>query len=353
MEQTPTNDVAATIEISDTGREKAQLTYGKWGDNPEFDALRHQMMNDARATREATGWQGKPAKELEVYPLARDMKEDLASALMPKVTDNITFTYQPTENHIRNVFTYQKFEGTSLQNIEDSEISRFASDLRDGYYRYLFYADNQRVNDILDKGFYDLTLSCNRANTMENNLARYEELREEINRVFGHDQTMLAKNLASLDTAFEWQMADLARATASEMQFHRDTAQYGWNSDYPAFETNRLATHRDFNRDEFEKSAVTMMRDFAKSYTANINGGLSYAAALEGVFASMNFNYGLTTSVNNLSFADFLLLNKHSTAHYEAQTLLDTIAKRDQASKAFNNSSEMSSKLRSLLDGDL
>jgi hypothetical protein len=98
---------------------------------------------------------------------------------------------------------------------------------------------------------------------------------------------------------------------------------------------------------------MKMMQEFAKSYTAQIKGGSSYGNAREIALAMMSAMFNKTTSVNNLSFADFLILEKYSMANVDINPIMgisDWLAKRDQMNKAFNSSTEISEELRKLLD---
>ena len=112
-----------------------------------------------------------------------------------------------------------------------------------------------------------------------------------------------------------------------------------------------LANNRNFNREEFANNATSMMSQFAQFHLSQINSGINVNDALR---ASMNFMgsgmFGMTTSVNNLSFNDFLLVQNTFLGGFSSSTTAEGLdAERNRLNAAFNNNPQLSGELRALL----
>ncbi|MCL2250191.1 MAG: hypothetical protein FWC13_13115 [Oscillospiraceae bacterium] len=233
-------------------------------------------------------------------------------------------------------------EGSFLLNF-----SRGPSNLRDHYFRLLFSQSNERANTMMlqSNGLGQANWHYN--HTLESSIARHAELRDEVYRAFGHDSGLLAANLDSLDRAFEghnmliaWHISSLMSSERA-MSSSRDSLT--WD-----FEPNALANHRSFNRDEFENHAREMMGQLSRFHLQQVNSGVNPNDAFR---AAMNFTsgmFGMTTSVNNLSFNDFMFTKTLMTSG-TATTGQEAAAMRDRINNEFNNSTQLSPELRELL----
>ena len=92
------------------------------------------------------------------------------------------------------------------------------------------------------------------------------------------------------------------------------------------------------------------MSQFVSAFMQQIKAGNGYDSAYKNAVDYMN-STTVTTSVNNLSFRDFMVFEKYRQQSVQQVTtdIHAIIAALDTANKAFNNSMEMSAELRTLL----
>ena len=93
-----------------------------------------------------------------------------------------------------------------------------------------------------------------------------------------------------------------------------------------------------------------MMAQFARDYLEKVNGGFSFNDALRSAKDLINSLFNTTTSVNNLSFKDFLYLNENITQEGTSTAPGDQYKERNMFNLAFNNSTQISPELRALLN---
>jgi len=117
---------------------------------------------------------------------------------------------------------------------------------------------------------------------------------------------------------------------------------------------NKLAVNKDFNIDEFSKNSSDLMREYARAITQNMKSGMDSVSAQKSAFEFMLESFNKTTSVNNLSFKDFMAVYNHSD--YVAFMNGDfakpkpiTEAMRNEIYRDFNAGTELSAELRALL----
>lgn len=236
-----------------------------------------------------------------------------------------------------NETTYEKYGNSNFLNVHNQS-------LRDGYYGSLFVAGTDKVNSV-----FGLKYSLNgwNAHTTELSAARYEELREQVIKAFGNDKELLNKNLDSLDRAFAGNMERIAWSNANHLESERIMERAAKVKDEePLWEPNKLATHKAFNWEKFRKNAESLMRQFAQEYIQQIKSGMSYTSAWDNAVGIMK-NSTTTTSVNELSFSDFMILDSRPTSN--ATTKSANIIARNEQSVYFNTNPNLSEELRKFL----
>jgi len=115
-------------------------------------------------------------------------------------------------------------------------------------------------------------------------------------------------------------------------------------------EPHALGNHKNFNRKEFERNSRDMMAQFAKEFLGQVNSGISINDSLKAATDFINSIFGLTTSVNKLSFKDFLYLNENITQEGTSTAPGDQHKERNKFNLEFNNSTQLSPELRALLN---
>ena len=254
-------------------------------------------------------------------------------------------SYRAFEWQGQESFRFTTVEGSSLRNIQNGSV-----DAMNSYYRQLFQTTTENVNVMLDEGLFGVaTIGGWHANTVDRSVARYEELRDEVHKAFGHDNELLAKNLKALDNAFESNLQSIAHHAAIRMDWDRMMTESKESRNNP-HEPHALANHKNFNSKEFERNSREMMAQFSRNYLEQINGGFSFNDALRSAMDFINSLFNTTTSVNNLSFKDFLVLNENITQEGTSTAPGDQYKERNKFNLAFNNSTQLSPELRALLN---
>jgi len=203
--------------------------------------------------------------------------------------------------------------------------------------------------------------------TVDAAVARHAELRDEIHRAFGNDSEQLELNLAALDRAFEGNMEQIARAVAAQAEADRTRAESmernnaffqatGQENSISHHTPHALANHSDFNRSEFERNSVNMMNQFAQFHLEQVRSGVLFGSGMEAVMNFLNSDsnlFGMTTSINNLSFSDFLSVNTSFMNHSNrAMTASEVNEEINRLNNEFNSGIfEQSDELRALLAG--
>jgi hypothetical protein len=227
----------------------------------------------------------------------------------------------------------------------DSSKLRFADAQ---YYKHLFMADIDEVNENFGtshvwKGMdaYNVDLS----------VARYNELREQVISEFSHDEKLLEANLNALDEGFMRHLDHLAASEAALLwldQVRHQAAQRGTPS---PIDNHPLATHKDFNHKVFRENTMNLLRDFATQYIQQINNnGGDFKSAWNSTLEVLNSTE--TTSVNSLSFNDFMIFQ--SSKWYrefaeEGVTMMQLQARHGNLHDAFRNNPNLSENLKNIL----
>jgi hypothetical protein len=238
-------------------------------------------------------------------------------------------------------------EGSFLLNFDLED-----SNLRDQYFRLLFWYSAENANAAMIAsggnggtsgfGFIDTAFS------LEGSIARHAQLRDEVHRAFGHDSELLAANLDALDRAFTGVAVDIAQSAVGELESQRSMSQSRGGLRFD-FEPNALATHRNFNSDELRENVREMMIQFSQFHTSQMNNGMSSDNAFQASMNFMNSMFSTTTSVNNLSWSDFMFTQTLLSSGSSATTAQGTAASRTRLSHEFINSTQLSPELRALL----
>jgi len=201
--------------------------------------------------------------------------------------------------------------------------------------------------------------------TVDTAVARHAELRDEIHRAFAHDSEQLELNLSALDRAFEGNMERIGRAVAEQAEFDRSRAESmernnaffratGQENSIIHHTPHALANHSDFNRSEFERNSVNMMNQFAQFHLEQVRSGVQFGSGMEAVMNFLNSDsnlFGMTSSINNLSFSDFLAVN-NSFMNNRAMTRDEVNEEINRLNNEFNSGIfKQSDELRALLAG--
>jgi|GEM_PF-2447004 len=284
------------------------------------------------------------------------------------VTDGIPISDRPAPemktvtlvNHANNdvVIKWDVIEGADIRNVQDNTDLYRADSTRDIYYSELFNNGIEYANTVLSRGIYnaDMTswIESNRAlldtgiGTVEGCTVRYSQLREEVIKTFDYDRDLLAKNLQSLDKAFELSLKNVARNAIADIEPPIYTSA---NTGLPQKTPNKLAEAKGYNQQELFAHTQDMMSKFALNFINQIRSGIGQAAAYNNTLSLMNNVFAVTTSVNKLSFNDFALLGKYMLMDVGGRnyTAAGNIAQQNMRTEAFNNSTELSAELRALL----
>ena len=254
-------------------------------------------------------------------------------------------SYRAFEWQGQESFRFTTVEGSYLRNIQDGSVNAM-----DSYYKQLFQTTTENVNAMLDEGLFGVaTVGGWHANTVDRSIARYEELRDEVHKAFGHDSNLLAANLKALDNAFEGNLQSIATHAAIQMDWDRMMTENSATRTNP-HEPHALANNKNFNSKEFERNSREMMSQFSRYYLEQVNGGIKYNDALKAATDFINSIFGLTASVNKLSFKDFLYLIENITQEGTSTAPGDQHKERNMFNLAFNNSTQLSPELRALLN---
>jgi len=235
----------------------------------------------------------------------------------------------------------------SLMTAVDNELAAKGWNL-DHYYSLLFMLDVQEANKAFGTR-YSIS-SSGLPDTTEQTVARYNELREQVIKEFSHDTGLLEEHLAALDKGFEDRLVSNAVSTAAHLAAQQlfmsvmDKAEYSEDGFHP------LARHKNFNREDFAANARELMKQFAQNYTQQLTDNANnYSAAWESTLKLMNETK--TTSVNNLSFNDFKILEETLPGIQGSEyiTRKQAVAAYGDLYKDFSNHEGLSDYLRNAL----
>lgn len=222
---------------------------------------------------------------------------------------------------------------------------------------------------------------------VDDTISLYEQGRADLIKTYGESGVISTAHLNAFDKAFENKMGDIANKVAGDLAFDRFTREQEaiyipkyinqleqWYKDAVKKgdaksmsvlsaelermgarlsnpDTNKLAMHSDFNEAEFKTNMANMMGEYAKAIAQNFKSGTDAVSTQKTAFELMLATFNKTTSVNNLSFNDFMVVYKHSdyVAFVADKPTPITEAMRNENNSAFNNSTEISAELRALL----
>ena len=222
-------------------------------------------------------------------------------------------------------------------------------------------------------------------------LSFYKQGRADIIKTYGdaneNDNAFLNAHLNALDKAFESQMKHIGEAVAGDLayerytreqeaiyipkyinqleQWYKDALKNGnqksigilsaeidrMNARVGNSDTNKLAMHSDFDEVEFKTNMANQMGEYARQIAQNFKSGVDSVSAQKTAFELMMSVFNKTTSINNLSFSDFMVVYKHSdyVAFVTDKPTPITEAMRNENNNAFNNSKELSAELKAFL----
>jgi hypothetical protein len=230
-----------------------------------------------------------------------------------------------------------------------------------------------------DKNFY------HESYTVESATARYAELREEIHQLYGNNSGLLEYNLNMLDRVFERRMEDIATSAAKRLKNENSGNSFlsmpdgtsirldnlsperaeevreilknlGFknpdsilrNANSRNYEFNKIATNAAFNANQFTNNTKNLMSQFVSSFLQHMRADDSYNSAYKNATDFMN-STTKTTSVNNLSFHDFMIYEKMIASVQGITKPTAMLTAWGEANNTFNNSTEISAELRALL----
>jgi len=182
--------------------------------------------------------------------------------------------------------------------------------------------------------------------TTESAVSHYEKGREGILKAFSDDEELMNAHMKAFDEEFEKRLQQLAFHLSMSMDFDRIEARQ-FAREGVAFEPNKIAANKDFNKDNFLENAQNVMKEFGKAFIGNIKDGLSYTDAKKNAFDYMAENFK-TTSVNSLSLNDLMVYEMSKFANRVSDREV-YIAQKSAFNKAFNNNTKLSAELRALL----
>lgn len=261
-------------------------------------------------------------------------------------------------------FHTSSVEGSFLLDFQHGTMN--AENARNAYFWNLFRLSHDDVNAMMhtwanrEPGGSSEVPGGWLANTVESSIARHAELRDEVHRAFGHDSELLAANLAALDRAFESNMQEIARSISdsarhesslaeSRAVFQAQVQKFGTGSEFLRHhETHALANHSSFNHREFERNTLNMMNQLTQFHLGQLNTGMNNNNAWQATMNFMSSMFGATTSVNSLSFNDFLLV-QNSFGGNSPMMAGGVDAERNRLNSEFNNNTQLSPELRALL----
>ena len=218
----------------------------------------------------------------------------------------------------------------------------------DQYYRLLFKLDAKEANMVFGKP-HSIS-SSGLPDTVEQTTARYNELREQVMKEFSHYKGLLEEHLAALDKGFEAELVSNAVGMAAHLAAQQLFMSTMKKDEYSEDEFHPLAQHKNFNKDDFAANARELMKQFAQKYTQQLMDNVNnFSAAWENTLKLMSETK--TTSVNNLSFNDFKILEETLSGKQGSEYMT-----RKQAAAAygdlyadFRNHEGMSDYLRSAI----
>ena len=183
---------------------------------------------------------------------------------------------------------------------------------------------------------------------MDDVLSFYEQGRADIFKTYGSDGAFLNAHLSALDSAFESQMKNIGDAVAGDLaserytreqeaiyipkyinqleQWYKDALKNGdkksigilsveidrMNARLGNADTNKLAMHSDFDEVELKTNMANQLWEYARLITQNFKSVMDAISAQKTAFELMLQTFNKTTSINNLSFSDVMVVYKHS-----------------------------------------
>jgi hypothetical protein len=242
-------------------------------------------------------------------------------------------------------------EGEPTIHVASSNANPDSSNLRFAdaeYFRHLFMAGIDEVNANFGTSH---TWKGVDAFNVELSVARYNELREQVINDFSHDTELLEANLRALDEGFKWHLNHLAMIESATLWLDQVREQFAQKGTPSPIDNHPIATHRDFNHREFRENTINMLREFATQYIQQINSnGGDFESAWNSTLAILSAME--TTSVNNLSFDDFMVFQSSKWFREDAEegvTMMQLQARHGNLHDAFRNNPNMSENLREIL----
>ena len=148
--------------------------------------------------------------------------------------------------------------------------------------------------------------------SFESILKDYEVRRADIEKKCGHDEELMAAHLEQLNFGLRHRFSSLAFRLGKQIEY---TRQNGSSLE----EFQKLATHKDFNFKKFQQNAYDMMDEFAQAIVNFFDKGYNAADAFKSSIELMSNKYVKTSSVNELSFSDYMILQEYSLLEKRTQ----------------------------------
>lgn len=240
--------------------------------------------------------------------------------------------------------TFEKYNNSELMSLYDTN-------LRNSYYSSMFTWSHMSMDEI--NSAYKSVREGNYVHTdkpgishIDDAVARYNELRDKVTRAFEGDADLLKANLRSLDRAFESSMRWVSVSESWYLHLENTEAKVVKNTGEPAhYETHALAKHKDFNAEKFRDNTNNLLIKFAAEYAKQSQSGDNKSAWTNAVKAMIDSTK--TTSVNNLSFSDYMIFAKSTKS--TGGTMAQTYPSRTSLHDAFVNDPNLSEELRKIL----
>ena len=284
------NDTAATIEISRAGFKKAQFFHradqpeldqmpGRSGRIPaEPDGLARESAEEVPAIRKENQSPAEKNHLEDVYHGSKSLSDELSSLLGSSATGKTETALgsRPADPNYPNDSLYYSIAYSKCEYMTLEELKKTPS------LGYAIHGDS-----------------------FESCLKDYEARKADIEKKCGHDEELLSAHLERLNIGLRHKFSSLALRLGKQMDFVRE------NGDVSG-EHHKLAAHKDFNFKEFQQNAYNMMDEFCQAIIKLFDRGYNAADVYQSSIALMNEKYDKTTSVNNLSFSDYMVLQEYS-----------------------------------------
>jgi len=241
-------------------------------------------------------------------------------------------SFEQMQKQVQNpiqILNYDTLEKGNITILSDEEMLR--------------HIEENRQIPIKHQQFFNTAL------TVEDTFSLYEKGREDILKTFENDR-MLQVHLDVFDDAFTNHLRFLADNAAMVLRNEQSIVQA--QAGHKSFEYNKIATHNDFNADEFQKNAVNLMSQYAISFIQQIKEGVDYTLAHKNATEHMSAAFSETASVNDLSFNDLSIYLKTITTKSAIAGLNPNVwgnfdtGLMGEKNNTFNSSTKISEKLQ-------